>query len=117
MTTIYAFGPFEPIVGCWESTLHNAPIWFSYVVIPKNLVITDVYRFKNGNVLVFDQYGQQMPGYQGLWDEVEQKIREAGYTRPIYIYEWSSGSGWGRAQVDDADREGIVITVNGHGDD
>jgi hypothetical protein len=28
-------------------------------------VLTAAYRFANGNVMAFDQFGQQMPEYQG----------------------------------------------------
>jgi hypothetical protein len=28
-------------------------------------VLTTAYRFANGNVMAFDQFGQQMPEYQG----------------------------------------------------
>lgn len=28
-------------------------------------VLTTAYRFPNGNVMAFDQFGQQMPEYQG----------------------------------------------------
>ena len=28
-------------------------------------ILTTAYRFANGNVMAFDQFGQQMPEYQG----------------------------------------------------
>jgi hypothetical protein len=37
-------------------------------------VITHVMRFANGMVAVFDQHGQQMPEYQGTWDERRDSI-------------------------------------------
>lgn len=39
------------------------------------LKITNVYAFTNGMVIVFDQYGKQMPEYQGRYEEVIDKIR------------------------------------------
>ena len=42
-------------------------------------VISQVYVGRNGMVLVFDQYGEQMPGYQGELAEVAALIREAGF--------------------------------------
>jgi hypothetical protein len=36
--------------------------------------ITNVYRFANDMVMVFDQHGQQMPEFQGRADEVLDKI-------------------------------------------
>lgn len=37
--------------------------------------IENVYCFPNGMVAVTDQYGQQMPEYQGRYDEVWPKIQ------------------------------------------
>jgi hypothetical protein len=37
-------------------------------------VITDVMRWENGMVMVFDQFGEQMSDYQGPWDEMKEKI-------------------------------------------
>lgn len=31
------------------------------------LVLTKAYRFANGNIIAFDQCGQQMPYYQDAW--------------------------------------------------
>lgn len=45
-------------------------------------VITNVYTFANGQCMVFDQYGKQMPEYQGRTDEMLDKIR-AVYDGPI----------------------------------
>lgn len=45
--------------------------------------ITNVYSFTNGMTMVFDQFGQQMPDYQGRTEEVVPKIRAAGFTGEI----------------------------------
>ena len=37
-------------------------------------VITAVYVFANGMAMVFDQFGHQMPDYQGVWEEVKEKV-------------------------------------------
>ena len=37
-------------------------------------MIENIYRFQNGMVMVFDEKGQQMPEYQGLWKEMKEKI-------------------------------------------
>lgn len=44
--------------------------------------ITNVYVFTNGMVMVFDQFGQQMPEYQGFREEVIDKIK-ADFDGPI----------------------------------
>jgi hypothetical protein len=44
--------------------------------------ITDVYIWQNGMVMTFDQFGEQMPEYQGRREEVLDKIR-AVYDGPI----------------------------------
>lgn len=49
--------------------------------------ITNCYVFGNGMVMTFDQYGQQMPDYQGHRDEVWTKIR-AVYDGPIEGLVW-----------------------------
>jgi hypothetical protein len=36
--------------------------------------ITNVYKFQNGMVMVFDQFGKQMPAYQGPAEDVLPKI-------------------------------------------
>jgi hypothetical protein len=42
--------------------------------------ITNVYSFPNGMTMVFDQFGNQMPDYQGKTEEVMPKIKAAGFT-------------------------------------
>lgn len=37
--------------------------------------ITSIRVFSNGMVMVFDEHGQQMPEYQGAWNDVAEKIR------------------------------------------
>lgn len=51
-------------------------------------IITNVYVFPNGMVMVFDQHGKQMPDYQGRSDEVIPRIRAAGFTGKIVDSEW-----------------------------
>jgi hypothetical protein len=58
------------------------------------LKITNVYKFANGMVIVFDQHGQQMPEYQGRYEDVIDKIR-AAYDGPIDERSWSTpGRAW-----------------------
>jgi hypothetical protein len=44
------------------------------MVDPTELRITAVFAFENGQVMVFDQYGKQMPDYQGSKEEVWEAI-------------------------------------------
>jgi hypothetical protein len=37
-------------------------------------MICDVYIFQNGMCAVFDEHGEQMESYQGLWTERRDKI-------------------------------------------
>jgi hypothetical protein len=50
--------------------------------------ITNVYTFANGMCMVFDQYGQQMPEFQGRTEEYMPKIKAAGYTGDIPHGSW-----------------------------
>ncbi len=50
--------------------------------------ITNVYVWSNGMAMVFDQDGQQMPAFQGLYAEVKQKIAQAGGMVPIQHKVW-----------------------------
>ncbi len=43
------------------------------------VVITNVYTFANGMCMVFDQFGEQMPDFQGPTNECLPKIRAAGF--------------------------------------
>ncbi|KKL51171.1 hypothetical protein LCGC14_2298160 [marine sediment metagenome] len=36
--------------------------------------IATIVRWKNGNVMVFDQNGDQIPEYQGRWNDVKYSI-------------------------------------------
>ena len=38
-------------------------------------IISHVYRFDNGMVMMFDQFGEQMPDYQGYYTDVIDAIR------------------------------------------
>lgn len=51
-------------------------------------VITSVYSFSNGMLAVFDQYGQQMPDYQGPAAEYLPKVRGAGFAGYVPHGEW-----------------------------
>jgi hypothetical protein len=51
-------------------------------------IITNVYVFTNGMVMVFDQHGQQMPEYQGDAEEMMPKIRAAGYAADVVHSYW-----------------------------
>ena len=55
--------------------------------------ITNVYLWQNGLVMVFDQYGQQMPEYQGPLEEVEEKIM-AAYRGPWHGGNWPARQVW-----------------------
>ncbi len=45
--------------------------------------ITHVYLFENGMCMVFDQYDQQMPEFQGRSEEFIPKIKAAGFAGEI----------------------------------
>lgn len=51
-------------------------------------VIHSVYSFPNGMTMVFDQYGKQMPEFQGATEEVVPKIRATGYGGGIQECWW-----------------------------
>jgi transcriptional regulator with XRE-family HTH domain len=51
-------------------------------------IITSVYSFPNGQTMVFDQHGQQMPHFQGNTEEMVSKIRQAGFRGVIEQREW-----------------------------
>ena len=57
----------------------------------KRIAVT--YKFPNGNVATCDQYGEQMPDYQGVYTiELHNKIlRKADYRtefKGYYNYQW-----------------------------
>ena len=54
--------------------------------------ITNVYNWANGMTMVFDQYGQQMPEFQGRTEEVIPKIRAAGFGETVPTSQWPRGS-------------------------
>lgn len=37
-------------------------------------MISQVIRFQNGMVMVFDEKGEQMPEYQGRYEDVKERI-------------------------------------------
>jgi len=45
--------------------------------------ITNVYSFTNGMTMVFDQFGKQMPQYQGYTHEVMPLIKATGFDGPF----------------------------------
>ncbi len=51
--------------------------------------IRKVVKWQNGIVMVFDQFGQQMPGYQGRYEEVREKILAAATDKTEF-----SGAEW-----------------------
>ena len=51
--------------------------------------IENVYNFANGMTAVLDQFGEQMPEYQGRTEEVMPKIFAAGYSKPIPAVFWN----------------------------
>jgi hypothetical protein len=52
------------------------------------LKIKNVYSFSNGMTMVFDQYGQQMPEFQGRTEDMMPKIRAAGFKEEVPLTEW-----------------------------
>ncbi len=46
--------------------------------------ITNVYHWGNGMMMVFDQFGKQMPEFQGLTSEMLPKLLAAGLTFANY---------------------------------
>jgi hypothetical protein len=40
----------------------------------KKKILTNCYRFENGMVMAFDQNSEQMPEYQGRFEDVRHKI-------------------------------------------
>lgn len=50
--------------------------------------IKNVYSFPNGMTMVFDQFGKQMPEFQGKTEDVVPKIRDAGFVDQIEFREW-----------------------------
>ena len=38
------------------------------------MAISNVVRWQNGMVMVFDERGDQLPEYQGRWDDVKDAI-------------------------------------------
>lgn len=55
--------------------------------------IAKVIHWQNDMVMCFDQYGEQMPEYQGPIEEVEAKIK-AVYDGPWMAGDWGSGKMW-----------------------
>lgn len=52
-------------------------------------MITNVYIWDNGMVMVFDQVGQQMPDYQGHVDEVRSKIiADSPESAKLFVGRW-----------------------------
>lgn len=50
--------------------------------------IKNVYAFTNGNVMVFDEDGQQMPEFQDHMDKAIPKLIEAGYRGDVLYAHW-----------------------------
>ena len=59
--------------------------------MPETKIIAQVILWTNGMVATFDQFGEQMPEYQGHYGEVRDKIRAAGYRGRWYLGEWNKG--------------------------
>lgn len=55
----------------------------------KKKIITTVYKFGNGMVIVFDQDGNQMHSYQGSYDDGREKILAAAPAEALFCHaEW-----------------------------
>ncbi len=52
--------------------------------------ISAVYHWENGMTMVFDQFGQQMPEFQGRTEDVAPKLRDAGWSVPVRVQAWPS---------------------------
>lgn len=50
--------------------------------------ITSVYHWANGMTMVFDQYGKQMPEFQGYTVEMLPKLRAGGWHEPVVTQQW-----------------------------
>ena len=50
--------------------------------------ITNVYHWANGMTMVFDQFGEQMPEYQGPTAEMRQKLEAAGWRGSAEEQSW-----------------------------
>jgi hypothetical protein len=61
-------------------------------------MINRVVRWDNGMVMVFDEYGEQMPEFQGEYSQVIDKILAAGWKGEIDHLNWRTD------YVDIADR-------------
>ena len=53
-------------------------------------MISDVIKFQNGMVMVFDEQGEQIPEYQGRYEEVRDKImadapKSARFFRAVWM--------------------------------
>jgi len=74
-------------------------------------VIKTVIRMKNNMVMVFDEEGEQMPEYQGYYDEVKETIMAnapggsvfnhwfGSSAEPEVVYRRKNGSGGFRADT------------------
>ena len=51
-------------------------------------MITTVIKMKNDMVMVFDVNGEQMPAYQGPYDDVKDKILKDAPPSAVFIH-WS----------------------------
>ena len=56
-------------------------------------MIAKVIRWQNGMVMVFDEAGQQMPDYQGTWEEKREAIER---DKPAHVpvggpHQWPRG--------------------------
>lgn len=55
-------------------------------------MIAEVIRWRNGTVLVFDERGEPIPEYQGLYsDKREAILRDAPESAQFYEGDWSVG--------------------------
>jgi hypothetical protein len=52
--------------------------------------ITNVYIWSNDQVMVFDQYGHQMPEFQDHKDVALPKIKATGFKGPWFFGDWRS---------------------------
>jgi hypothetical protein len=52
------------------------------------MIPTLVYLFHNGQVMSFDKRGEQMPEWQGPFQEIISRLLDAKWKGTVYVTEW-----------------------------
>ena len=53
-------------------------------------MIKTAIRFQNDMVMVFDQYGEQIPAYQGKYQDVKEKVLKDAPQEAIFAHGFSA---------------------------